>query len=401
MANSLLTPTVIANELLMRFKNNLAFASACSHEYDDRFDKIGDTYNLRVPARFVANNGSDITSAIQDVTELSKPLQINQQKNVAFQFSSKDLTLTIDRFADRYLNSAAVSLANIFETDGLTLAYQKSTNFVGAPGTTPNTATVILQAGQKLDESACPVDGQRSLIINPAAQASMVDTLKGLFQNSSAISKQYSTGRMGTALGFDWMMSQNVRSLTVGTWGGTPVTAGASLEGDTTVAISGLGASGTISAGDKFTIAGVFAVNPVSGDVLPSLQTFTVLTAATASAGAVTVQVSPEIRAANLGRKTVSALPAGGATITRLTGTPGTAYAQNIAVHKEAFCYATVPLELPKSTHFGSRAIDKDTGLSIRIVSQYSILTDVFITRCDIAYGWAAKRPEWSTVITG
>ena len=46
MSNTLLTPTVIANELLMRFKNNLAFASGASHEYDARFNKIGD---IKVP----------------------------------------------------------------------------------------------------------------------------------------------------------------------------------------------------------------------------------------------------------------------------------------------------------------------------------------------------------------
>ncbi len=52
MANTLLTPQVITNELLRRFKNNLGFAGAVRHEWDDRFavkgGKIGDTLNIRV-----------------------------------------------------------------------------------------------------------------------------------------------------------------------------------------------------------------------------------------------------------------------------------------------------------------------------------------------------------------
>jgi hypothetical protein len=125
----------------MRFKNNLSFAAGASHEYDERFDKIGDTYKLRVPPRFVANDGADITSQIQDVTESTIDLAINERKNVAFQFTSKDLTLTIDRFADRYLNSAAVSLANAFEVSGLTMAYQKTPNWAGTAGETLATVT--------------------------------------------------------------------------------------------------------------------------------------------------------------------------------------------------------------------------------------------------------------------
>lgn len=385
----------------MRFKNNLPFASGASHEYDDRFDKIGDTYKLREGANFVANDGADITAQIQDVTESTKDLVINKRKNVAFQFTSKDLTLTIDRFAERYLTGPAIALSNQFEIDGLTLAYQTCPNLVGTPGTTPAGSAVILAAGQKMDEHACPVDGNRHLVVNPAAQAGVVEALKGLFQSSTEIGKQYRSGRMGTALGFEWAMGQNVRSHTVGAWAGTPAVNGVPTQGATTIAVDGMTGSTTIKAGDKFTIAGVYAVNPVTGDQLgTTLRQFTVLADATASSGAIAaLSIYPAIKSTGP-NKTVAALPADDALLSKV-GTASTAYPQNIAYHKEAFVYATVPLVVPQGVHMGKTAVDKDSGLSIRIVSDYNVLTDVFVTRCDIAYGWKERRPEWASVIVG
>jgi hypothetical protein len=401
MSNTLLTSSVISNELLMRFKNNLPFASGASHEYDEKFDKIGDTYNLRDSAKFTANDGADITSVIQDVTETSKPLVINKQKNVAFQFSAKDLSLTIDRFAERYLDGAAVSLANQFDVDGMTLAYQSTPNLVGTAGTTPATAEVVLLAGAKMDNNSCPVDKNRSLIVNPKSQVKLIDALKSLPESAKEIGKQYRTGRFTTALGFDWAMSQNVRTHTVGSWGTTPLVNGASQTGST-LAVDGLTTTtGTAKKGDKFTVAGCYAVNTVTGDALDELQQFTVTADATAngSGQVAALGIYPEIKATGPG-KTVSALPADNAAIV-FVGTASTAYPQNIAYHKHAFVYAMVPLQMPKDVHFGSRAIDPDSGLSIRMVSQYDIKTDMFITRCDIAYGWAARRPEWASVIIG
>jgi len=67
---------------------------------------------------------------------------------------------------------------------------------------------------------------------------------------------------------------------------------------------------------------------------------------------------------------------------------------QGIAYHREAFALAMVPLVMPEGVHFSARSIDRETGMSIRMVSQYDIQNDQFITRCDIAYGWAAPLPQ-------
>jgi hypothetical protein len=398
-SNTLLTPTIIANELLMRFKNNLGFAKTVSHEYDEKFDKIGDTYNLREPVRFTANKTADVTSAIQDVTENKVPLQITTQANVPFQFTSKDLTLTIDRFADRYLNSAAVALANAFEVDGLTLAYQQTANLVGTPGTVPATAKVWLDAGTKLDNNAAPIDNDRYACLNSAAQASTVDGLKGLFQDSSAVASQYRNGRMGRALGLDFGMSQNIRVHTNGTQGGTPLSNGATQTGSSIIT-DGWSAGATIKKGTVITFAGVNAVNPVSGDDQGVLAQWSVAADATADgSGNATLTLTEAIVTSGATKNATSSV-ADNSAITISSGSASTGYAQNLVYHKHAFVYAMVPLEVPQGVHFGKTAVDKDSGLSIRMVSAYNVLTDVFVTRCDVLYGWAARRPRWSCRVT-
>lgn len=401
MANTLLTPQIITNELLRRFKNNLGFAGAVRHEWDDRFavkgGKIGDTLNIRVPVKFTASDGA--TLVVQDVTEKSVPLVINKQKHVGFSFSSKDLTLTIDRFGDRYLDSAAVALANAVDVDGLTLAYQSTYWAVGTPGTIPNALKTYNQAGAKLDKAACPFDTKRSVVISPDMQTEVVDALKGLFQSSVQIKQQYEKGRMGTAAGFDWIVDQNVRTHQVGPLGGTPLVNGAGQTGSSLVTDGWTAAAALrLRKGDIITIAGVYAVNPVSGDTLQDLMQFVVTADVSSDAsGNATIPISPEIITSGP-YKTVSAAPADNAAITVL-GNANTLSPQGLAFHEEAFTLAMVPMELPQGVHMAARSIDRETGTAIRMVSQYDITNDLFVTRCDILYGWAVTIPHFSVRI--
>ena len=67
-----------------------------------------------------------------------------------------------------------------------------------------------------------------------------------------------------------------------------------------------------------------------------------------------------------------------------------------MAYHKSAFVLGMAPLEVPKGVHYAANQTDPDTGCSIRMVSSYDILNDLFVTRCDVLFGWAAQRPEWA-----
>lgn len=404
MANTNLTSSIITNESLAVLENNLTFAKGCNREYDDKFAvsgaKIGSTLNIRKPARYIGRTGAAI--GVEDHTETQVPLVLDTQFGVDVSFTSQELTLDIDQFSDRIVKPAMATIANKIDRDGLTMAYQSTYNAVGTPGTVPQTAAVILAAGAKLDFEAAPRDNQRSLIIDPLANASMVDVLKGLFQSGEQISDQYKQGNMGLAFGFKWSMDQNVVAHTVGPLGGTPAMNGATVSGATSVVTDGWTASAAsrLKKGDVFTIANVYAVNPQTRESTGQLRQF-VVTADVSSDGSgnATIAISPAIISTGP-LKNVNSLPADNALLTVL-GAANTITPANIAFHKDAFVLGSADLLVPKGVDMASRSASKKVGLSVRMVRQYSISADTFPCRFDVLYGYKAVYPELSCRVQG
>jgi len=389
---------MITNELLLRFKNNLGFSGAIAHTWDDKFGvegaKIGDTLRLRDPVKFLAVKSRVITP--QDVTETAKTLTLTTQANVSFQFNSAELKLSIDNFRERYLDSAAVALANIVDVDGLTLAYQSTGNSVGTPGTPIASLDPFWQAGETLDTFSAPMDGKRTMCIPPKIQTAVLKAAQGLFQSSTQVKQQYERGRMGTMGGFEWVMDQNCRTHTVGPLGGAPQVGAAGQTGSS-LAVTGFTAAAALrlKKGDQFTLPTVFAANLVSGDTQQDLLKFVVTADVTSAAdGSATIPIYPAIITSGP-YKTVSNSPAAGAPLT-ITGTANQLELNGVAFHQAAFVLGMAPLPLPKGTDMAAAAVDPDTGVSIRSISDYDVINDLFITRCDILYGHCAQRPEWA-----
>jgi len=402
MANSFLTPTVIAKEALMEFKNALGMGKDVTVEYSDQYAnkgaKVGDSITIRKPNRFTVSDGATLVN--QDVTEESVILQLSSQKHVSFSFTSKDLTLTIDEFKKRYAGPAAHALANKVDLDLHELA-KDVPNLVGTAGTTPQTALVVLQAGQKLDEFSAP-EMDRHLSAGPVMHAYMSDALKGLFNNQAKISDIFEKGVIAKdTLGFDWRKAQNIYRHTVGALGGTPLVNGADQTGASLITDGWTAAAANrLKAGDVFTIAGVNAVNPISKVSTGSLQQF-VVTADCASDGSgnATISISPSITTSGA-LQTVSGSPADNAAIT-VVGSASTAYPQNLAFHRGAFALGTADLILPGGCDMAEMAVDKESGLSVRLVRQYTISTDAMPCRLDILYGKKTINPHWATRIIG
>ena len=405
MANSLLTPSVIAAECLRMFDNKLAFTSKIDKQLSKEFAKsgakIGNTITVRKPWRPSTRQGPAIS--IQSVTEEMVPLVLSNQTGVDFTFTSQDLALTIDDFSNRYIKPAVVAAANYVDQQNLIMAAQNTFNAVGVSGTAPATALLYLQAQQKLNELATPFDGERSAFVNPAGSAAIVNALTGLFQSSEKIKEQYEKGMMGLAFGAEFYMAQNVYSYTTGTGGTsspTTLTTGSPQTGSSLSVVS-WGSTSTAVAGDVFTIAGVYKVNPITKQTIGTvLQQFVVTANATASGGAITnLAISPSIITSGP-TQTVSAAPTTSAAITMVT-TANTGTANNILCHKDAFTMGCADLELPEGVHFAARAKDEESGLSIRIVRAYDINSDQIPCRLDILWGNAAFRPEWSCRLLG
>lgn len=404
MSNTHLNISMIAKESLRQLKNQLGFTKGANTQYSDEFAhkgaKIGNVINIRKPHRFTVSDGA--TLDLQNTTDQTESLTLDKRKHVAFQFSSSELTLNVDEFGKRYLVPAASALANEVDLDGLTLAKTKVWNSVGTPGTAPSTAaaalTLALQAGQKLDENACPM-GDRSMLLNPAGQVAFVAGLSGLYQDQEQLKKQYLKGKMGTAAGFEWAMAQNIPAYTTGLMGGTPaVKTTIVAQGATSVVLDGASATvtGFLKAGDVITFGGVYAVNPITKESTGALQQFVVQADVDVATSEGTITFLPAMYSTGA-YQNVDSLPVDGALITQFGHASSYANkltACNIAYHKDAFVLGTADLELPGGVDMAARATDPESGLSVRVVRQYDINNDTWPCRLDILYGWKAVYAE-------
>jgi len=391
--NTLLTITMITREALRVLENSLVVLRFVNKEYDSRFAvegaKIGTTLNVRKPPRYIGRLGQGLN--LEDSVETSVPLVLDTQFGVDIQFSSADLALSIDDFSNRFIKPAVATVANKMDAD-VTGLYNQLFNVVGTPGTTPNALLTYLLAGVALDNNACPMDDMRSMFLTPLMQAYIVDALKGLFQQSSAIAEQYVKGVMGTAAGFDWAMSQNLATHTVGTYSGTPLVNGASQTGSSIIT-DGWGAGvSNLNKGDVFTMAGVYMVNPQSRQSTGVLQQFVVTDPISDTAGAMTISIYPAIVTSGA-FQTVTNSPADNAAIT-VVGASGTVSPQGLALHRDCITFASADLPLPRGVDMAARVTDDQLGVSMRMVRAYDINTDNYPCRLDVLYGVGVLRPE-------
>lgn len=405
MSNQLLTISKITNEALMVLENELTFTSEVDRNYDDQFAvvgaKIGNTVNVRRPGRFIGTTGPALN--VEDFNETSVPVTLSTQFHVDTQFTTQDLALSLDMFSDRVLKPAIAAIANKIDRDGLSMAALQTANIVGTAGTPPTGLITYLTAGAYLDAEGAPRDGRRSCIVEPFTSATIVDSLKGLFVPQEAIGEQYRKGLMGRdSAGMNWKMDQNVVSQTFGSYAGsatvnTTTASGFLTSGWASSSTITLTATGTVSfnAGDVFTIAGVYAVNPQNRQAYGSnkLRNFVVKSAVSATDGTMQVTVSPAVITAGQFQNVSIPTTSSTAAVTPFNQT-GTVSPQNIIMHRNAFTLAMADLELPEGVHFAGRASDKEIGLSMRVVRQYTINNDSIPTRIDVLYGWAPLYPE-------
>ena len=409
MANTILTPQIITREAMMILENELTFTKYVNRSYEDQFArdgaKIGATLNIRLPAVYRVSSGPAID--VQDFVETQYPLTVNQQKHVDVQFSSQELTLSIQDFGQRVLKPAISQLANQLDQDGMALSDQVYQS-VGTPGTANTTLASYLAAGVALDNSACPRDGDRSMVLTPQAQADAVGGFSTIFNDQKTLGDQYLNGTMGRAIGFKWSMDQNVNNHTAGALGGTPAVNGANQTGTSLITNGWTAAAAQrLNVGDIFTIAGVYKVNPKSKVSVGKLHQF-VVTAAGSSDGSgnMTISISPAISPVTGSPNTnaqanVTNSPANSAAIT-VVGTANSVTPQSLAFHKQAFTLACVDLEdVSKMGAWGARMSDKQLGISMRVARQYNISTDNFPCRIDILYGWGVPRPQLAVRVQG
>ena len=411
MANTVLNPTIIAKAAVRILENELVMAKNVYRDYEAEYDKnvngykIGDTISIRRPADFTVRSGAALST--QDVIEGKTTLTIDQQIGVDFQFTSTDLTLSVENMAERIMKPAMSNLINYMTNDLLTQMYRGIYNWVGTPGQVVNSFADFALAPQRLDEMAVPQDN-RTCVLSPADQWGMLGSQTALYLQGPA-GGAYRNGELGMIGGVNTMMSQVVPTHTVGPLGGTPLVNGAAqnVTYDTaknTWAQSLItdgwtaAAANRLKHGDVFTIANVFMVNPKTRATTNILQQFVVNADVSSDAGGnLTANISPPIVTSGP-YQTVSAAPADNAAITVL-GTASTGYKQNMAYHKNAMALAIVPLEMPQAAYNGSRESYK--GMSVRVIPIYDGTNDISKWRLDLLYGRKVIDPRVAVRLSG
>lgn len=385
--NTLLTINMITAKALAILHQKCNVIGSVNRQYDDSFAnsgaKIGSTLRIRLPVQYTVSTTPALS--LQNTIETFVSLPITNQYHVDFSFSSAELTLSIDEFSARYIEPAIAVLAAQIEATFIGMVWPSVWNQVGAAGA-PQAFKTVLQARKLMLDNLTPQSKQWQLRINTQDNVDMVDQLKGLFQQSTQIARQYTDGVMGLTAGFEWAENTHLTTQTRGAESQTYLAAPAGQTGSTLAVTTGSGAG---NAGDVFTIAGVYRVHPETKVNSGVLQQF-VLTANYAG-GAGNMAIAPAIVTSGP-QQNVNASPNGTTSTLTFANTASAATGLSLAYHPDFATFATADLVMPGGVDMASRVV-KD-GISMRAVRQYSISDDTFPIRIDVLWGGVAMRPQ-------
>ena len=383
MANSLLTATAIARESLRVLHQKSNFIGAINRSYDDSFAKtgakIGDTLKIRRPNQYTVRTGRILNT--QDTVESTVSLTVATQMGVDLNFTSAELTLSLDDFSERIIQPAMSVLAANIEGSVLASVYKKIYQQVNNQGSPATFAKILSTRKMLVDSLASP---NLNMLLNTQDNVDIVNDNKALFNDQKEIARQYRDGSMGRAAGFDFWEHILMPAHTRGAGAGYLIN-GATQSGNQLIVDGGTGA---INAGDVFTIAGVFRVHPETKVSTGQLQQFVVTSNYVGGAG--TISISPSIATSGPGQN-VALAPADNAAIT-FAGTASTTSGISLGFDKDAFAFASADLIMPKGVDFASRQVLD--GISMRIVRAYDINNDTMPCRLDVLFGSEVIRPE-------
>ena len=391
MANTLLTPTAVTRGALAILHQKANFIGNINRQYDDSFAKsgakIGDSLKIRLPNQYTVRTGATLST--QDTTETSTTLQVATQVGVDLNFTSADLTLSMEDFSSRILEPAMSALAANIEATVYAGCYKAVNNMIDGDAAAM-AYDYMMQGRQRMNEELAPMDGDRTAIWSPYHARKLNVDLKGLFNDSAQVAKQYREGIVGRTGGFDHYENTHVGKHTTGT---AAKTTGYLSNGATQSGAAITVDTGTTSflVGDVITFAGVNAVHPETKADLGRLAQFVVT--ANSGTSATSLAISPAIVATGA-TQNVTTTVADNSAIVKVGAGASETLDTSMVFHKNAFTFATADLVMPQGVDFAAREVLD--GISMRIVRQYDIANDKFPCRLDVLYGYKAIRPTWA-----
>lgn len=390
MANTLPVVKMLAMEMMRIAKTKKGLIQAVNKDYnqywtDSKVGPIGDTLNVKVPPKYLADEGAEVTYT-NDTVVKTVPLKLKQAK-VVLGFSVWEENFDIDDYSV-YLEAAVDELLGKIDAEGLALA-----KFV--PNTTGSytkqiTKKSVSNAVTLLDKEGAP-RSQRSFVVSADAEATIVDSFSILFNNQSRIGEQYNTRSIGPVYYMDTFSDMNVYTHTFSSTVSEAVTInGANQKGDS-ISVSGL--TDAPAAGETFTIDGVGAAAGAGRAPTGNLRFFTVQEGSTASV----IKITPALIVDGQ-EKNVTGSPANSAKL-NWVGEAGKSVDFNLAFHRDALTLACVPTYVKDKGVESYTIKDKETGLAFRVTKDYTFDKDAERMRVDAVYGWALTRPEFAVKV--
>lgn len=429
MANQFLDATEYANVMLLLVKNQLVMGKCVDSKFtNDVTDKNGLKIYVKRPPRFVLGSGPALDK--QDIVTGSTSVAVDQYSHVHLGITDLQYVQSYNQLMrTQTMRSAASTLAQGLDSF-LHSQIRKFPSWVNAPAAAGSADLPFASPQQeipvwsRLENLAVP-STDRCGVMNTQDAAGIQASLIDKFMQEEA-RNALKKARIPMLSDIDYYRTQATSTLTTGTRSSTSgLVNGAAQNVDyedvkdsmtQTFDIDTLTGSATIAAGEVFTIANVFRVNPRTQQVVTDatgaaeLMQFTVVTGATATAGAVTLTISPPIivpgtgaglaiQRVNTAFATCSAVPGDGAAIT-FAGAPSTNFAVRGAWHKSAIQLVSARLIMP-DTGVASYAQDPETGISIRYWRGSDITSGEHIHRWDMIYGAEVVDPLLGTRFSG
>lgn len=396
MANLLtaVTPRLLAQGLLA-LRQQAIMAQLVNRQYQTLAGQKGSSIDVPIPSAIAAQAvaPANVPPSTADIAPNFVSIQLNQWIEAPFYLTDNDMLVALDGVIPMQASEAIKSLAN--NVDAFILALYKGVyGFYGTPGTTPFTAanqtqpTEAAQIRAILNKQLAPLDDRR-IVVDPICEAAAINLRAFTSALDSGSTDAVLRGHLGTKLGLDWYMDQNVPTQTAGTLTGTVTANGAQAigGGGAGVATADNGRTCTVS----IATAAASSFAPTAGDIITfagDTQTYAVISGAGLGAS-VNGQfvISPALKVAKAGGEVV---------------TLKASHVVNLAFHRDAFAFATRPLESGMANQLGSivqSAVDPVSGLTLRLEITREHKRNRF--SYDILYGAQLIRPELAARLAG
>ena len=413
--NSLPVRLEVTAETLRVLYNECAFLRSIGREHEKYFEEkvpIGTTLQIKRPWRPQGRQGQAFQP--EPIVQTTVPLTVSYWRGGDFVYNDTDEALFMDmeRFHENYSRPMGIMIANQVDADLANFVQVTTPNFVGTPGVTPgpsnNGLATYTQARVALNKLLAP-DNDRTVLWTSDFEAGIVGANQTLFNPSAVIGREHQSGVVGRYAGFDFMRDEQIPSATAGTYAGSGVVSGANQSGSSLVTSGWTSGSVSVVPGDRFTIAGVYKVNPsglhtaYTGN--SNLMQFVITQATTDSSGAATFQIYPPLIPSGQFQN-CSGSPANGAAITFAT-TSGQTYNTAFGMQKDAYTAAFLKLHKPSNVECVVMGGEESNtpGIYLRNIRQWQSsgpYAGYETDRTDIIYGFAAQYADYmSTVIYG